>query len=275
MRRFRLAWRAGQELVIHIAPVTHLAHVVRSTSERLRADHLNPMLLVAVISLLDVSLGHQLFTATAEPAPTNRAHMEEPKPARRHLVAPKALLSLEFVLDILHTSRCAVVLMVHTMIVPGVLRKSGSPAPCICLNGSLGSLRPVRRQSRKHLAILGDTKHVQVAALTSSNAVAALRSNGVIETVSPAIWWTCSLQGTGERQVSVSIGTHPWLSILCTRKSLLSRNVGLLHRGRQRHIAAHGTIFFLSTSHAALPLLTRRERLWRQLHAKLSPRLPC
>ena len=183
----RLAWCAGQELVVHIATVTHLAYVIGSTPERLLATHLNPMLLVSVICFLDVSLGHQRFTATAEPASTNGADMEEPKPARGHLVAPKALLAFELLLDILHTSCCAIMLMIHTMIVEGVLSKSRRPKPCICLKGIRGSLRPVRRQSRNCLPVHVGTKHGSVAALRSSSAVAALRSAEVTETASPAI----------------------------------------------------------------------------------------
>ena len=75
-------------------------------SEWLLANHLNSVVLVALIVLLDVRLGHQLLTATAESAWTSLqsqgCHVEKPEPARGHLAAPKACLSFQLILYILY-----------------------------------------------------------------------------------------------------------------------------------------------------------------------------
>ena len=72
----------------------------------------------------------------------------------------------------------------------------------------------------KHPAILACNKHVHVATLSSSGAVA--------EAVSRAISWKSSLECTSERHVSVSIGAYHWLSINLSTQGKFEESYGII-----------------------------------------------
>ena len=67
------------------------------------------------------------LSTTSPPLPIDDNYTEEPKATGWHFVAAQALLGLELLFDVLDASLCAIMLVIHTMVVEDVLREVCRP----------------------------------------------------------------------------------------------------------------------------------------------------
>ena len=124
----RQRWRAHEELKVYIAAVGNLGDVVGTTPERLFSNHLTSKLLVTIVGVSDVRRRDKGLATTTSVLEMNLFYTGEPKATRGHLVGTQTLLGLELLLDVLDASFCAIVLVIGTMVVEGVLREVRGPS---------------------------------------------------------------------------------------------------------------------------------------------------